>query len=112
MAARHRGARPSGLGRGPRLRLSGRDRGAPRIATTLEGLQVACRSDAQPTCGTSRLGGNAGFPDKEGSGADGTPDPDRLDPVLTHRLDPQRVAVGLDRVTALRKPPELAEDIA
>src|SRR5690348_8801982 len=53
---------------------------------------------------------------KLGRGADGiaaaAADPDRLDAVLPHRLDPDRVAVGDDRVAALRQPPELAEDIA
>ena len=39
-------------------------------------------------------------------------DPDRLDPVLAHRLDPQRVAVDRDRVAAFGQPPELAEDEA
>src|SRR3954464_4786564 len=39
-------------------------------------------------------------------------DPDCLDPVLAHRLDAQRVAVGLHRVAALRQPPELTEDEA
>ena len=39
-------------------------------------------------------------------------DPDRDDPVLAHRLDPELVAVGEDLVAALRQPAELAEDVA
>src|SRR6478736_960387 len=56
--------------------------------------------------------GNAGCPEKLGVVTDGTADPDRLDAVLAYRLDPDRVAVGGDRVAALGQPAELAEDVA
>src|SRR5918995_5821365 len=38
-------------------------------------------------------------------------DADRDDPVLADRFDPDRVAVGLDHVAALRKPAQLAEHV-
>src|ERR1700679_1269320 len=37
-------------------------------------------------------------------------DPDRLDAVLAHRLDPDRIAVGGDLVPAFGQPAELGED--
>src|ERR1043166_4892038 len=110
--ARLRGARPSGRGRGLLSSPSGPGRGVPRSAAGLLGPQVAYRSGEQPTCCTSTVLRVAGCPEKLGSGADGTADPNRLDPVLADRLDPDRVAVGLDRVAALRQPPELAEYVA
>src|SRR3954452_25004422 len=55
---------------------------------------------------------DAGCSWKLGRGADGTADPDRLDAVLAHRLDPDRVAVGLDRVAPLGQAPERGEDVA
>ena len=42
-------------------------------------------------------------------GGPALPDPHRLDPVLADRLDPDREAVGGDRVAALGEPPELGE---
>ena len=88
-------------------------RGALRSAAALSEPRAACRSSAQPTCGTSRFGGKRVAREKLGERAGRKrADPDRLDAVLAHRLDPDRVAVGADRVAALRQPAELAEDVA